>query len=170
MIFRTLRLKVRPWTLADAEAGLRIYGNPEVTQYLGGTGAPVASLEDQVKKIEGWIERDKDLRDDLGFWAIEEVTSGDVVGSVILRPLPNDTKVEVGWHLGREHWGKGYATEAANGAIVHGFLRVELEEIYAIVQPDNIRSIRVAERLGMEPLGHTTQYHNLDLLSFRIRR
>jgi RimJ/RimL family protein N-acetyltransferase len=89
---------------------------------------------------------------------------------VILRPLPNDTKIEVGWHLGQEHWGNGYATEAARGAIKHGFSVARLEEIYCIIYPENTASIRVAERLGLESLGTTKDYHDLELLFFRVRK
>lgn len=159
---------VRPWTVDDAEAAFRIYSHPEVTRFLGGGGDPVESVEAQLAKILGWIERDKNLRPDLGFWAMDDKELGYPIGSVILRPLPNDTKVEVGWHLGVDHWGTGYATEAARGAIEHGFSTVGLAEIYAIVQPENLRSVRVAERLGMECLGTTTDYHDLELLFFRI--
>jgi RimJ/RimL family protein N-acetyltransferase len=167
VIFETERIRVRPWAVEDAEAAFRIYGNPEVTRYLGGNGKLVESVEAQVAKIQGWIDRDRDLRPELGFWAMEEKSLGFPIGSVILRPLPKDTKVEVGWHLGFDHWGKGYATEAAHGAITHGFGTAGLDEIYAIVQPENLRSVRVTERLGMEPLGTTTDYHDLELLFYR---
>jgi RimJ/RimL family protein N-acetyltransferase len=169
VIFETERLRVRPWTEDDAEAALAIYSHPEVSRYLGRNAKPIASLDEQLARIRFWRERDKDLRKDLGFWAMEDRDIGPV-GSVVLRPLPNDTKVEVGWHLGFDHWGKGYATEAGRGAIEHGFSTVGLTEIYAIVQPENTRSVRVTERLGMEPLGTTADYHEMELLFFRVSR
>ena len=45
-----------------------------------------------------------------------------------------------------------------------------LEEIYSIIYPENLRSVRVAERLGMESLGTTTAYHNQELLFYRVRK
>jgi ribosomal-protein-alanine N-acetyltransferase len=86
--------------------------------------------------------------------------------------------VEVGWRLTREHWGRGYATEAAAAAMAFGFETAGLEEIVALTVPANIRSRRVMERLGMErdadddfehprlPEGHPLRPHVL----YRKRR
>jgi ribosomal-protein-alanine N-acetyltransferase len=57
--------------------------------------------------------------------------------------------VEVGWRLGREHWGHGYATEAGQAALEFGFDQLELDQIVAMIGLDNSRSQQVAERLGM---------------------
>jgi ribosomal-protein-alanine N-acetyltransferase len=57
--------------------------------------------------------------------------------------------VEVSWKLGREHWGHGYATEAASEALRFGFEEIGLEEIVAMTVPANERSRHVMERLGM---------------------
>jgi RimJ/RimL family protein N-acetyltransferase len=169
MIFETERLIVRQWTEQDAEAAFQIYRHPEVSRYLGRNAKAMESVDEMAQRIRFWRERDKGLRTELGFWAMEDRQLGPL-GSVILRPLPNDTKVEVGWHLGFDHWGKGYATEAGAGAVKHGFEVVGLDEIYAIVQPENSRSIAVTQRLGMEPLGITNSYHEMALLLFRLLR
>ena len=168
MIYETSRLRIREWSADDLEAAFSIYSDPEVMRYLGASPSPIPDRRKMAERMEFWKERDKDLAAGLGFWAIE--AEGEPVGSVILRPLPNDVRVEVGWHLGRQHWGKGYATEAASGAIEHGFHVAGLEEIFSIIYPENERSIRVAERLGMESLGTTTRYHDLELLLFRIAK
>src|SRR5688572_8035398 len=169
MIYQTERLIVRPWTDDDLEDAFAIYSDPEVMRYLGASpGVPIPDLEKMAERMRFWRERDRDLQPGLGFWAIEE--DGTAVGSVILRPLPSDVKIEVGWHLGRHYWGYGYATEAAAGAIRHGFDAVGLEEIYSIIYPENERSIRVAERLGMESLGTTTAYHDRELLFYRVTK
>jgi RimJ/RimL family protein N-acetyltransferase len=59
--------------------------------------------------------------------------------------------VEVGWRLARGAWGRGLATEAARAALAFGFEEQGMAEIVAIVQPENVRSLRVAEKLGMTP-------------------
>jgi len=59
--------------------------------------------------------------------------------------------VEVGWRLRREAWGKGFATEGGQAALEHGFDRLGLSEVIALVHPENARSAGVAERLGMRP-------------------
>jgi RimJ/RimL family protein N-acetyltransferase len=57
--------------------------------------------------------------------------------------------VEIGWRLAQEHWGQGYATEAARAAIDFGFQKFELSEIVSFTVPDNLRSRAVMERIGM---------------------
>lgn len=86
--------------------------------------------------------------------------------------------VEVGWRLAREHWGRGYATEAARAALAHGFRVLDLDEIVSFTAVGNARSRRVMEKLGMRheptedfdhpslPPGHRLRRHVL----YRIRR
>jgi len=57
--------------------------------------------------------------------------------------------VEIGWRLAIESWGKGYATEAARASLDHGFGDLGLNEIVSFTVPDNSRSRRVMERIGM---------------------
>lgn len=91
-----------------------------------------------------------------------------VVGTVILLKLPDGNgEFEVGWHLHPENWGQGYATEAARGAIELAFDR-GLEEVLAVVRPDNVASIAVCRRLGMEELGRTDRYYATELELFRL--
>jgi RimJ/RimL family protein N-acetyltransferase len=92
-----------------------------------------------------------------------------VAGSILLVPLPEPSagEVEVGWHLHPDSWGHGYATEGARGAIAHGFAS-GLREIYAVVRPDNERSLAVCRRLGLEPLGLTNRWYDTELEAFRI--
>jgi RimJ/RimL family protein N-acetyltransferase len=88
-----------------------------------------------------------------GLWAVEVVDSGDFIGFVGLNPPPWDAHftpaVEIGWRLRREHWGKGYATEAAREALRFAFEDLDLDEIVSFTTPANTRSRAVMERLGM---------------------
>jgi RimJ/RimL family protein N-acetyltransferase len=69
-------------------------------------------------------------------------------------------------HLGRFAWGNGYATEAAGAMLDHARDTLKLSIVYAIILPENVRSIRVTERLGMKPLGLTTRYYGHEALHF----
>ena len=60
---------------------------------------------------------------------------------------PDD--VEVAWRLAYEHWGRGYASEAATGWLDHGFGTLGLPRVIAITDPPNLRSLAVMRRLGM---------------------
>jgi RimJ/RimL family protein N-acetyltransferase len=64
-------------------------------------------------------------------------------------PEPLGPCVEIGWRLAREHWGQGYATEAARAWLAHGFEVLELAEIVAFTDAGNARSLAVMARLGM---------------------
>ncbi len=167
-IFETERLIARDWTLSDVEAAFRMYGDPEVVRYLA--MPPEENIDSQREHLAAALKRYAQFPPGFGFWAIEHKEDGQVLGAVLLKALPDAEEIEVGWHLVRTFWGKGYATEAARGAVKHGFETMKLHEIYAIVLPENVRSINVAKRLGMEHLGQTERFHNLTLEWFRLQK
>ena len=88
-----------------------------------------------------------------GFWAVEVLGTAPFIGFVGLQhvtfPAPFTPAVETGWRLAREHWGRGYATEAARAALAHGFGPLALPEVVAFAVPGNTASRRVMERMGM---------------------
>jgi len=89
-------------------------------------------------------------RHGLGVWAIE--ADGVLVGWVGFGRRPGWsplTDVEIGWLLGRPAWGRGYATEAATGALEHAFAH-GIEHVIAVTSPANARSLALMERLGFE--------------------
>jgi RimJ/RimL family protein N-acetyltransferase len=98
------------------------------------------------------IEASIDARG-FGFWAVEVRDGPPFIGFVGLSVPRMDAHfmpaVEVGWRLAAEHWGRGYATEAARAAVEFGFGELELDQIVAFTIPANLRSRRVMERLGM---------------------
>jgi ribosomal-protein-alanine N-acetyltransferase len=87
------------------------------------------------------------------FWAVEipdEVPFAGFVGLVVPKFEAHFTPcMETGWRLAREHWGKGYAVEAATVALRAAFGPLAREEVVALTVPGNVRSRRVMERLGM---------------------
>ena len=147
LIAQTPRLILRRLTLADADALLAVFGDAEVMRY----GDGVRSLA----WVLGWLA-DCLARYDQGQpapWAIVErggddraigycglFTYGDVNG----RP-----EVELGYRLARAYWGRGYATEAARAVLDYAFRVLGLARLIALIDPDNVASIRVAEKLGM---------------------
>ena len=87
-----------------------------------------------------------------GLWAVELPGATPFVGFVGLWPASQVLgweSVEVGWRLAREHWGHGYATEAAREALRFGFADLGLEEIVSFTVPQNVRSIAVMDRIGL---------------------
>jgi RimJ/RimL family protein N-acetyltransferase len=155
LIFATKRLYARKWNaLMDADTALAIYGDEEVVEF-------IASMS-PVKDLHG-----------AGFWAVELQKDNEVVGGIELKPLPdaqgNATKdMEISWEFRKDAWGNGYATEIATGAIAYAFRELGLREVNAVMNPGNTRSIRVAERLGMQPVGLTDEYYDMEMLLYRI--
>ena len=77
--------------------------------------------------------------------------------------------VEVGWRLARPAWGRGLATEGARASLRHAFEELELEAVISIIDPDNERSIRVAQKLGMRRgAAHVHPRTRRRLLAFEI--
>ncbi|MFB9880522.1 GNAT family N-acetyltransferase [Planobispora siamensis] len=163
-VYETERLIVREWTAApdDLDRMTDIYTREEVTRWL-----PPFEF-DAVRAVEGWHAfHEGDRR--YGSWAVQVRDSGIAAGTVLFRPIPGgDGEVEVGWHLHPDSWGRGYATEAARGAVERGFAS-GLEEVYALVKPDNAASRAVCRRLGMTSLGRTRRFFDLESEMFRLR-
>lgn len=186
--FTTARLIVRDWTAADLDAAFAIYGREEVTRWLGPQPRrPVASLDQMRQVLDRRIARSQE-ESEYGLWPIELRATGEVAGAVLLSPLPGDAAVEIGWHLNPDFWGAGYATEAGRGAVGLAFglhtvgaeqvgpavasrpVRPVLDEVLALVDPDNVRSLNVCRRLGMRHLGQTDQYYGLTFEHFALNR
>ncbi|ARV60548.1 GNAT family N-acetyltransferase [Nostocales cyanobacterium HT-58-2] len=170
-IFQTQRLIIRQWKPeADAVQAFEIYGDPEVVRFL--SGIPDESVENVRMRLQQVIDRYTQLNNGSGLWAIIEKQTGEIIGTSLLKQLPdNESKstqdYEVGWHLKKAVWGKGYATEAGRGAIEYGFNMLNLPVIYAVVKPENHASIRVTQRLDMTPMGRTCKYYGVELELFK---
>jgi RimJ/RimL family protein N-acetyltransferase len=112
--------------------------------------APLTRAESDamVDRIEAAFESNG-----FGLWAVEVLGGAPFIGFVGLAVPTFEAHftpaVEVGWRLAREHWGRGYATEAARAALEFGFGSVGLDEIVSFTVPANVRSRTVMERLGM---------------------
>ena len=95
-----------------------------------------------------WI----DHQEKFGFslWVVEDRATGALLGDCGLKQLEEGPEIEVGYRFAREHWGKGYATEAAAASMRYGFGTVGLARIVAVVAPPNVASCHVLEKIGLE--------------------
>ena len=143
-IIEAERITLRPLTRADAEPLFAVYSDPEVMRYWN--TPPHPSVE-HTRKLLGALEREFADRSVLQ-WGVERTSDRELVGCVTLMPAARQPRAEIGYILGREHWGKGYAGEAQRAAIDFGFSELGLERIEADVHPDNAASLRSLERLG----------------------
>lgn len=175
LIFATERLYARKWNaLMDAETALAIYGDADVVEFIA-CMSPVKDLHGAIDFLQQRTASYANCDNGTGFWAVELQKDNEVVGGIELKPLPdaqgNPTDdLEIGWEFRKDAWGNGYATEIATGAIAYAFRELGLREINAVMNPENTRSIRVAERLGMQPVGLTQEYYGMETLLYRIHQ
>jgi RimJ/RimL family protein N-acetyltransferase len=144
VVLMTPRLLLRTFRRDDLPHYAALNADPEVVRYLGGP----LTREDS-DDIAAWAQA-LYAREGLGLLAVERRQDGAFLGMCGLHHLhsyPDD--VEVAWRLAREHWGQGYATEAATGWLDHAFGTLGLPRVISITEPPNLRSLAVMRRLGM---------------------
>ena len=148
---QTERLILRMFRNSDFESFAKTCADPEVMRYLGeGRALNRGEAWRQMAMIVGhWQLRG------YGLWAVEERETGDLVGRIGFYNPADWPGFEIGWVLAREHWGKGYATEGARRALDHAFTEMGRDHLISVIHPENLASIRVAERLGEKSEGRT---------------
>jgi RimJ/RimL family protein N-acetyltransferase len=174
----TARLRLRPWRDGDLPAFAAPNADPRVMEHFPGTLSRAES--------DALVARNRDhfAAHGFGLWAVEVPGRAPFIGFVGLAVPrfegPFTPCVEVGWRLAAEHWGQGYATEAASAVLAHAFGPLGLAEVVSFTAPANRRSRRVMERLGMTrlpagdfehpglPEGHPLRPHVLYRLSRAI--
>ena len=166
---RTDRLVLRRWSPNDLVPFAGMNADPVVMEHMQRALTPAES-DAFARRIEAEFDACG-----FGLWAVEVPGTAPFIGFVGLHRVPFDAAftpaVEVGWRLARQHWGHGYATEAARAAVRYGYEEIGLEEIVSFTTPGNIASWRVMERLGMVrdpssdfdhpgvPVGHPLRGH-----------
>lgn len=165
-------MTLRPWAQGDAGAALPVYGVDEVSRWLAPALEPVSDLVAMERLIERWVGESVTLEPPQGRWAICLRETGELVGGVALLPLPPfGSDLEIGWQLAPDVWGQGLAAEAGH-AVAHQAFESDagVEELFAVVRPRNSRGAATARRVGMEWVGETEKYYNLQLQVYRLRK
>lgn len=159
---RTDRLVLRAHDERDVAAVRDLYSLAAVQRYLGDGTGRVRTHAQAREKIRGWHEA---YGEDpaLGVWAVTG-PAGVVLGTLLLKPIPDSgtgrlRDIEIGWHFHPEHWGQGYATEAARAVLAHGFA-AGLDRVVAVTNPANAPSRAVCARLGMRHVGLSNTYYD----------
>ncbi|MEP6820290.1 MAG: GNAT family N-acetyltransferase [bacterium] len=160
----TDRLIMRMWRDEDHEQYARLCADPEVMRFLGGkTFSLTESWRHMAFMIGHWQLRG------YGIWAVEEKGSGRLLGRIGFMNPPGWPGFELGWTLGREFWGRGYATEGARRALDYAFTELDKDHVISCIHPDNVPSIRVAERLG-EKLEGESEIVGIRVLVYGVDR
>jgi len=159
-VFETDRLRAVQWRDDHAEEAFGAYSQPDFVRYLGNP-KPHPDLD----YTRRWIARIGELqtgRPD-GFWAVERRDTGTIIGATLCQPLPGGTgEHEIGWHVFPAHQRNGYATEIGRGAAAYGLERLHVDEVLAVVVPDNVASLGVARAIGMTSRGRTRRYYDIE--------
>ena len=140
----TPRLLLRAYRADDLPLYAALNADPEVAKFLGG---PISREESD--DIADWAQA-LHSAEGIGLLAVERRADHRFLGMCGLHHLdwyPDD--IEIGWRLAREHWGHGYATEAANAWLTHAFTELNLPRVISVTDAPNTRSIAVMQRLGM---------------------
>jgi ribosomal-protein-alanine N-acetyltransferase len=129
----------------DADQMLEVYGDPDVMRFIPedvyrGLDAVRATLERYAHEQESR---------GFSFWAVVERDGARVIGDAGFGVFEQTGNVELGYTLRRDRWGRGYATEAARACLKAGLAHLDVPRIVAVVDAENLRSARVAERIGM---------------------
>jgi len=157
---QTRRLTLRAFGDADVQPYFAMSQDPDVMRYVGDRRVP--TLQEAWRGVAAMLGH-WSLRG-YGQWAIEERASGRLIGRAgIINPV-DWPGPEVGYLLGREWWGHGYATEAARAAMDWGFREIGFEELISLIDPANTASIAVATRLG------ETFRDEIELWGYRVLR
>lgn len=165
----TARLRLRLWRDDDLAELERVNADRRFTRFLnpGGEAYPPGWTADKLERMRADWEQNG-----WGTWAVEALDTGRLVGRVgfqLHRLWPDD--VELGWGVDPELWGRGYATEAALAALRYGFEHAAFPRVVSILHPENVPSIRVAEKIGERPYANVHwPPGGLDLLVYAIGR
>ncbi|MFQ4148802.1 GNAT family N-acetyltransferase [Arthrobacter sp. LAPM80] len=163
-VISTERLALRPWEDSDVDFVFDLYSRWVVQRFIGTQPAVMDSRTQAIERVQRFKDLDHPVH---GIWAITRKEDSQPVGTLLLKPIPasgeeplqpsND--VEIGWHLHPDHWGNGYASEAATAVLEHAFA-AGLEHVVAVTNPANEASQSVCRRIGMEHQGQSEKYYN----------
>lgn len=159
--FRTItteRLLIRKLESSDVAAFFAYRSLPEVYEYQAFRPVKISEVEELIKK-------NPDLPNIPNTWfqlAVCRTLDNQLVGDVGLHFLGDNTQVEIGYTIAPEYQGQGYAHEALSGVIDYLFVKVKKHRIIASVEPNNIKSVFLLNRIGMRKEAHFVKSIRID--------
>lgn len=145
IVLETSRLYLRELTRGDSSRMAEILGDKRTMSYY-----PSAFSEEKVK---AWIEWNMENYRKYGFglWAVIRRKDGLFLGDcgITMQDIQGEMIPELGYHIHRDHWNKGYGSEAARAVMNYAFEKLQLEQLCSYMKADNTPSRRVAEKNGM---------------------
>jgi RimJ/RimL family protein N-acetyltransferase len=166
-ILETQRLRLRGHRVDDFVHSAAMWADPGVARYIG--GKPFTE-EEAWRKFLQYVGHWALLG--FGYWVVEERATGGFVGEVGFADYKRDVEPlrglpEIGWVFASQAHGKGYATEAVRAVVAWGDARFGSARTACIIAPENLASIRVAEKCGYHEFQRTTYKGNPTLMFVR---
>lgn len=151
----TERLYLRKLSLKDAETLFKYWSDPEVTKYLNiTTFKDIEQAYSMIRLLNSLYNNKDGIR-----WAIATKKDNIVIGTCGYNNwIRKSSRGEIGYELGKEYWGNGYATEAIKEIIKYGFKSMNLNRIEAFTVPEATSSINLLKKLGFKKEGMLRQY------------
>ncbi len=156
MRLETERLVLRKPEPGDLNGYADVWADPEVVRYLSGSTLPRNQVPQAIERMLLHWERHG-----VGLFSVLRKEDGRFVGRVgyllwdperwvnaMHEQLDGDLELEIGWTIAHELWGNGYATEAAAACRDHAFSELGRDHVISLIAPENVASIRVAEKIG----------------------
>jgi len=170
-IIETERLKLRGHRMEDFRDCAEMWAHPDVVRYIGGRPFSGEEVWARLLRYVGhwqWME--------FGFWAIEEKATGGFAGELGFAEFKREMEPailgvpEIGWVLAPRAHGRGYATEAVRAVVAWGDERFGSTRTVCLIHPENLRSVRVAEKCGYKEFQRTTYKGQETILFERFRQ
>jgi RimJ/RimL family protein N-acetyltransferase len=162
-VLETDRLLLRGFRNEDLDTLTAFCADEEVMHFIGGTTDRTGAWRQMAFALGHWQLRGS------GFWAVERKSDGALIGRIGCLEPEGWPGFEVGWMLGRQYWGHGYAYEAAAAAIDYSFDVLNKQRVISLIDPENEASIALALRLGESP-GDETTVHDTRVIVYAVDR
>jgi RimJ/RimL family protein N-acetyltransferase len=161
----TLRMVLRPLNREDLHSLAQIYSDREVMRYR--LFPQAASLKQTQESLESYIAHWE--KHGFGRWAKIYKESQQLIGHCGLEYIASLGEVELNYLLSRQYWRQGLATESAVALLTYGFETLKLEKLVALAKPENLASLRVMEKIGMQ-YDKNIQLYGVEWAFYTIKR
>ncbi len=155
----TERLHLRKMKVSDSPSLFKIWSDPEVTKFMNiNCFTDENQAKDMIKLLDEFSQDNKAIR-----FSIIEMDSNEIIGSCGFNFLDyENAKAEIGYDIAKAFWGRGYASEAICALLDYAFSSLKLNRIEAKVEPENVKSVKVLQKLNFTFEGTLRQSERVD--------
>ncbi|WP_234534482.1 GNAT family N-acetyltransferase [Paenibacillus pseudetheri] len=155
----TERLHLRKMKVSDSPSLFKVWSDPEVTEFMNiDCFTDESQAKDMIKFLDEFSLENKAIR-----FSIIEMESNEIIGSCGFNSLDfENEKAEIGYDIARAFWGRGYASEAISALLDYAFSTLKLNRIEGKVEPENVNSVKVLQKLNFMFEGTLRRYERVN--------